>query len=106
MELQLYENLELKLSIETFTDGANVWFKGIDVAKVLEYKNTQKAIRDHVDDEYKIEWVNINSGKTPLSVKRNESTPPVKGTETMLSVKRNDSFALHPNTIFIKEPGL
>ena len=93
MELQLYENLELNSSISAFKGADEVWFKGKDIAEALEYADTRQAIREHVDEEYKTEWKNIeNKGalkRTPLDQGGVKTTPPVQ-----------------PHTIFIKEPGL
>ena len=49
-----FENKELNVSIDTHIDGKhNTWFKGKDVAPALGYKDTDKAIRNHVDGDYK-----------------------------------------------------
>ena len=113
-----YKNLELNLFISTFIDDKqDIWFKGIDVANALEYENTRKAIRDHVDENYKPEWVNIkgrNESFPPIenvyhNIRRNETVLPVHlqnmkyqgGIETMLPMEN-----VQPHTIFIKEPGL
>lgn len=41
-------------SVRTYTDSDNNhWFVAKDVAEILCYSNTQKAISDHVDDEDK-----------------------------------------------------
>ena len=34
--------------------NGEVWFKGKDVAKMLDYANTKQAIAQHVDDEDKV----------------------------------------------------
>ena len=44
----------------------NVMFAGRDVAKALGYKNTQKAIRDHVDEEDKTVNESFAVNGTPL----------------------------------------
>ena len=39
----------------TLTDkDSNIWFKAYDVANILGYVNTSKAIQDHVDDDDKL----------------------------------------------------
>ena len=49
-----FDNKELNVSIDTHIDAKhNSWFKEKDVAMTLGYKDTDKAIRNHVDDEYK-----------------------------------------------------
>ncbi|KAG8284252.1 hypothetical protein J6590_107132, partial [Homalodisca vitripennis] len=56
-----------------------------DVAEILEFKNTRQAIIDHVKEKYKKSFENIDSDK---------------GIESRLLQK------LHPDTIFINEPGI
>ena len=34
-------------------DEKNVWFKGVDIARILGYSNREKAIRMHVDEDEK-----------------------------------------------------
>ena len=78
-----FQNTNLNLSIDTFIDAKqNFYFKAKDIAEALGYKNTRKSIRDHVDEKYKIEYKNL------------------KGNILFLFEK------IHPETIFIKEPGL
>lgn len=40
-------------TIRTLTIGNAVWFVAADVAKALGYKNTSKAVADHLDDDEK-----------------------------------------------------
>ena len=52
-ELKIFNNEEFG-QIRTIIDENNEpWFVGKDVAEILEYSNTPKAIRDHVDNEDK-----------------------------------------------------
>lgn len=52
-ELKIFDNEEFG-QIRTIVDENNEpWFVGKDVAEILEYTNTPKAIRDHVDNEDK-----------------------------------------------------
>lgn len=60
-------------------NSGKLWFGGVDSAKALEYKNAPKAIRDHVDKDYKIQLSEINT-----------------------DVKLDK----HPHTVFINEGGL
>ena len=56
MELQSvnYKNDELKVEINCYVDKKNeIWFRGKEIAIILGYKNTRKAIKDHVDDDDK-----------------------------------------------------
>ena len=48
-EVFTYENTELSI----IKKDDNIWFKAKTVAEILEYKDTQKAIQLHVDDEDK-----------------------------------------------------
>ena len=55
MQKYSYDNKELDASIDCYVDDKNdIWFRGRDIANILNYKNPQKAIRDHVDSEDKI----------------------------------------------------
>lgn len=40
--------------LRVFMRDNEPWFVGKDVAEMLGYNNTQKAIRDHVDDDDKL----------------------------------------------------
>ena len=52
-EIQVFNNPQFG-EIRTLADnGGNILFVGKDVAKALGYKNTSKAIQQHVDDEDK-----------------------------------------------------
>ena len=56
MELQStnYQNEELKVEINCYINKKNeIWFRGKEIAKIVAYKNTRKAIIDHVDDDDK-----------------------------------------------------
>lgn len=51
---QSYKNNALGVEITSYIDKQqNVWFKGKDVAEILGYSNTRKAICNHVDNEDK-----------------------------------------------------
>jgi len=63
-------------------DGNDYWYKGRDVAILLEYKNTKKAITRNVSTEYKKSYADI--GGSPIA-------PHVK---------------IDPQTIFIDDSGL
>lgn len=52
MELQVYRNAEFG-SVRTTTIGGQPYFVGKDVAGILGYSNTRKALIDHVDEEDK-----------------------------------------------------
>lgn len=61
----------------------NPWFKGKDIAEILEYKDTKNAIKKHVDEEDKSKYGNFLKGG---------KTSPFRGDEK--------------NAIFINESGL
>ena len=49
-----FKNEELGIELKSFIDyKQNIWFLGKDVAKILGFSNTDKAIRKHVDEEDK-----------------------------------------------------
>ena len=49
-----FKNEELGLELTSYIDKQqNVWFKGKDVAKILEYQDTNQAIRKHVSENHK-----------------------------------------------------
>ena len=52
MELQVYKNAEFG-SVRTTTISGQPYFVGKDVAGILGYTNTRKALIDHVDEEDK-----------------------------------------------------
>lgn len=52
MELQVYKNAEFG-SVRTTTIGGQPYFVGKDVAGILGYSNTRKALIDHIDEEDK-----------------------------------------------------
>ena len=50
-----YNNIDLKIELTSYIDNKqNVWFKGKDIAQILGYSDTDKAIRNNVDDEDKL----------------------------------------------------
>ena len=61
-ELQIFNSEEFG-EIRTVTIDGEPWFVGKDVADILEYTNTAKAIRDHVDDEDKLTERIVLSGQ-------------------------------------------
>ena len=81
MELQKtnYKNDTLKVEINCYIDKKNeIWFRRKEIALILEYKNTRKAIIDHVheDDKKLMDFeMNPKSGG-------NVSLPPAESPET------------------------
>ena len=80
----------------------DIWFRGKTVASILNYKNTRKAIRDHVAPEDKCSLKILKS-------KGNESFPLKNTHDNGLKSWGNESFPLKRNTgntIYINESGL
>lgn len=71
-ELQIFSSEEFG-EIRTVTIDGEPWFVGKDVADILEYTNTAKAIRDHVDDEDKLTERIVLSGQNREVIFINES---------------------------------
>lgn len=72
MELQVFNSTEFG-SVRTVTVNGEVMFVGKDVADILEYTNTAKAIRDHVDEEDKLTERIVLSGQNREVIFINES---------------------------------
>ena len=51
-KIKIFENEEFG-KVRTVIKDGEPWFVGKDVAKILEYRNTKKALSDHVDEEDK-----------------------------------------------------
>ncbi len=60
-------------TIRTLTIDHEPWVVGKDVAEILEYANTAKAIRDHVDNEDKLTERIVLSGQNREAIFINES---------------------------------
>ena len=61
-----FNNTEFNYNVSCFYDkNKNIWFKGKDVATLLGYKDTDDAIRRHVDKEDK----KILPGDSPVRVR-------------------------------------
>ena len=73
-ELKIYQNEEFG-AVRTLTIEGDPWFVGKDVADILGYSNSRKAIADHVDDEDRTDGVTIRDaiGREQNPVLINES---------------------------------
>lgn len=69
LQLFNFENNQLR----TLLINNDPWFLGKDVADILEYTNTAKAIRDHVDEEDKLTERIVLSGQNREVIFINES---------------------------------
>lgn len=74
MSIQLFNSPEFG-QIRTITENDDIYFVGKDVAEVLGYTNTRKALADHVDPEDKKDGVTIRDsiGRDQTPVVINES---------------------------------
>ena len=71
--VQLFVNKDLELEVRAIEIDGEGWLVGKDVAKVLGYSNTAKAIRDHVDIEDKLGERIVLSGQNREVILINES---------------------------------
>ena len=88
-EVFKYENSELSI----IKKDDDIWFKAKNIADILKYTNTRKAIRDHVDYEDRITSEDLNSF-------------PTGGTNRSPSRERIFSPPKNENMIYINESGL
>ena len=72
--IQIFNNTEFG-SVRTMVIDNEPWVVGKDVAEILGYSNTRKALTDHVDDEDKLDGVTIRDsiGREQSPVFINES---------------------------------
>lgn len=70
--LQIFDSPDFG-QIRTIQQNGEPWFIGKDVAEILGYSNTPKAIRDHVDDEDKLTERIVLSGQNREMTIINES---------------------------------
>ncbi|MGI6121758.1 MAG: phage antirepressor [Saccharofermentanales bacterium] len=70
-ELRVFENAEFG-SVRSMVLDGSPWFVGKDVAEILGYSNSRKALLDHVDDEDKRDGVTIRDAigreQTPVLI--------------------------------------
>lgn len=71
-ELMVFQNQEFG-EVRSLMIEREPWFIGKDVASILGYSNTAKAIRDHVDDEDKLTERIVLSGQNREAIFINES---------------------------------
>ena len=59
-----YANEDLEIDLTSFIrDKQNVWFQGKDVAQILGYCDTDKAIKNHRDEKDKKSYPAILAGQ-------------------------------------------
>lgn len=71
--VQLFVNKELELEVRAVEINGEGWLVGKDVAEVLGYKDTDYAIRTHVDEDDKLSRGFIGSGQSRKMIVINES---------------------------------
>ena len=71
-EIKVFKNEQFG-EIRTITIDGQPWLLGKDVADALRYSNTQKAVRDHVDEEDKLTERIVLSGQNREVIFVNES---------------------------------
>ena len=71
-DLMVFQSQEFG-EIRSVMINGDVWFLGKDVASILEYSNTAKTIRDHIDDEDKLTERIVLSGQNREAIFINES---------------------------------
>ena len=71
-QLEIFKNREFG-EIRTVVIDGEPWFVAKDIAEILQYTNTQKAIRDHVDEEDKLTERIVLSGQNREVICINES---------------------------------
>ena len=72
-EIQIFQNVEFGAIRTMSNEQGEVMFCGKDVALALGYLNSRKAIKDHVDDEDKLEERIVTSGQNRHLIFINES---------------------------------
>ena len=65
MQEKKFFNQQLGIKFNSYIDeDCNVWFKGKEVAQILGYKNTEKAIKSHVSENHKRKILFSNQHET------------------------------------------
>lgn len=51
---KLFHNVDLDIKLTSYVnDKQNIWFKGKDVSEIPGYRDTDDALRRHVDKKYR-----------------------------------------------------
>lgn len=86
-EIQIFNNSDFG-EVRVTTINNEPWFIGKDVAEILGYSNTQKAIRDHIDDEDKLTERIVLSGFNSDGSVQIRKTPKVTGKGQMYFINK------------------
>ena len=62
-QIQTFSNSSFK--VECICVSGEPWFRGEDVAKILRYAGTKKAIANNIDADYKTNWMNYGGSVSP-----------------------------------------
>lgn len=89
-EIQTFENEQFG-SIRTIMIDGEPWFVGKDVAKILGYRNTRKALLDHLDEP---EWTKLGQTEDGIPVNKYFEEHPEMVLGTM---KQGVEFSMHGN---------
>ena len=69
-----FNNVKLEIELTSYVDNKqNIWFLGKDIANILGYSDTDKAIRKHVDEQDKYKGPAKTAGGLQQSFYINES---------------------------------
>jgi anti-repressor protein len=118
-QLQVFQNAEFG-KVRTVAIDGEPWLVGKDVAEILGYSNTRKAIADHVDDEDKgVTKCDTLGGKQDLTV-INESglyslvigskLPTAKKfkrwvtSEVLPTIRKTGAYVANPDSYMITDP--
>ena len=69
MQEKTFINNQLGIKFTSYIDQkCRVWFKAKEVAQILGYKNTEKAIKSHVSENHKRKFFWTNSAKRTVAL--------------------------------------
>ena len=80
--IRTFQNNQLNLKMQMLTVGNEHYFKAKEVANALGYQHHRSALANHVSQEYKKTWADLKR------------------------VQKLDSCTIHPQSVYITEPGL
>ena len=86
--IQIFENKEFG-QIRTIEIDGQSWFIGKDVADILGYTNSRKALSTHVDDEDKLTYRFVTSGQ-------NRAIKVLQGQSSFMHLYRLTPLAFEP----------
>ena len=62
-QIQTFQNSSFK--VQCVCVSGEPWFRGKDVATILGYADTKKAIANNIDADYKKNWKNYGGSVSP-----------------------------------------